>query len=387
MPLGKHGKALTDWLLTTDPHQRIRMAMAGSAGLLVLGCMVLMNLMAMAGLMRQDWTIWWTLATGCGPVAAILLIRSGRTRHWRDPALTQFQIRYALACTAAAYVLAGQARGGVPVILSLILVFGIFGMSAHQIRWNMAYALLLFSAAFGLVAWLDEPGRIPALEAANAAITVMVLLGSTFLAMRLQRIRAHVARQKLELTRAMALIQQLATHDELTGLPNRRHMMALLEAEHLRSQRDGRVWMAALLDVDLFKQVNDTHGHAAGDQVLQAFAATVRAAVRGTDVLARWGGEEFLLLLHDTEPSAARPVLERVREAVRAQDVVVQGQRVGITVSIGVAARTPGKSVVQLLEQADQALYQAKSQGRNRVVEAAPPPAPAAAAVSDIAVF
>ena len=100
----------------------------------------------------------------------------------------------------------------------------------------------------------------------------------------------------------------------------------------------------------------------------------------GTDMLARWGGEEFLLLLYDTQPGAARPVLERVRQAVQERTVDVQGQPVRITVSIGVAAHTSSQSVAQLLDQADQALYRAKSDGRNRVVEAE---APQAAAPSD----
>lgn len=370
-------QALENWALTTDPHQRIRLAMAGFACLLMLCCVLLVNLMAIAGLARLDWVGWWSMFAAGGMLAILLLIRLGRTLHWRDPSLTQLQIRFALVCTAAAYVVAGQARGLLPVILSIILVFGIFGLTPRQMVQNMAYALVLFAAAFGLVTWLDEPWRVPALEAAYAAMVFLVLAATTFLAMRMQKIRAQLTHQKHELTLALDQIQQLATHDELTGLPNRRHMMALLEAEHLGSQRGARPWMVALLDIDLFKLVNDTHGHAAGDQVLQAFTATVREAVRGSDVLARWGGEEFLLLLHDTQPGAARPVLERVRQAVQKRTVIVQGQQVRVTVSIGLAAHARGKSVAQLLDQADQALYRAKSDGRNCVVEAEPPQATA----------
>ena len=368
-------QALVNLLLTTDPHQRIRLVMAGFACLLMLCCVLIVNLMAAAGLARPQWVAWWSVFSVGGMVGVMVLIRCGCALHWRDPSLTQLQIRYALACNAVGYVVAGEARGIVPVMFSIILVFGVFGLSPLQMVQNMAFALVLFAAALGMVAWLDEPWRVPALEWAHAATVCLVLAGSTFLAMRLQKIRAQVKRQKYALTIALAQIQQLATHDDLTGLPNRRHMMALLEAEHLRSQRDARPWMVALLDIDFFKQVNDTHGHGAGDQVLQAFTATVCEAVRGTDRLARWGGEEFLLLLHDTQPGAARPVLERVRQAVQERMVDVQGQQVRVTVSIGVAAHAPGKSVAQLLDQADQALYRAKSHGRNCVVEAEPLPA------------
>lgn len=366
-------KALENWVLTTDRHQRIRMVMSGFAFLVALCSIVLINLAAMTGTAGTHWMLAWSLLTGTGFLVPIVLIRSGWSKRLRDPALTQFQIRYALVSNAFAYVLLGPARGIALVLLSLILLFGVFDVSPRQMATNIAYALALFGAAFAAVAWLDEPHRNPWVDVAYAAMVVIVLLGISFVTLRLHQIRQRLTRQKHELTQALAQIQQLATHDELTGLPNCRHMMALLEAEHLRSQRDARPWMVALLDIDLFKLVNDTHGHAAGDQVLQAFATTVREAVRGTDMLARWGGEEFLLLLHDTQPGAALLVLERVRQAVQLRTVELQGQQVRITVSIGVAAHTGGKSVAQLLDEADQALYRAKSDGRNCVVEAEPP--------------
>ena len=141
--------------------------------------------------------------------------------------------------------------------------------------------------------------------------------------------------------------------------------------------------MVALLDLDFFKRVNDRYGHAVGDQVLRNFATTVRRTVRNTDVLARWGGEEFLLLLQDTASDAALPMLERVRAAVQTMaDTPVDGNGPAlsavpcVTVSIGVAAHCAGDSVEKTVDRADQALYQAKEQGRNRVVEwrQAPPP-------------
>lgn len=367
-----HLQALQNWVLSTDPHQRIRMFMASVACLLLFCCVLIVNLIAAAGLARTDWVHWWSAFSMAGILAVLLTIRLGLVRHWPDPSLTQLQIRYSLTSTAAAYVVAGQARGIVPVILSIVLVFSIFGLSPRQMVNNMAFTLVLFAAAFGTVAWIDGPWRVPALEAAYAAMVILVLLTTTFMAMRLQKIRAQMKQQRQELIQALAQIQQLATHDDLTGLPNRRHMLALLETELLRSQRGARPWMVALLDIDFFKLVNDTHGHATGDQVLQAFAASVREVLRDNDVLARWGGEEFLLLLHDTQPNAARLVLERVRQAVQERTVEVQGQQVRVTVSIGMASYAPGKTVAQLLEQADQALYRAKSGGRNCVMQAQP---------------
>ena len=370
-------KALQNWVFTTDRHQRIRLVMAGFSCLLTLCGVLIVKLMANAGLARHDWVSWWGALAVTGGLAIFLLLRSGLALQWRDPSLTQLQTRFALVCSATAYVVAGQARGIVPVMLPLLLLFGVFGLTPRKMLGNMTYALVLFAAGFSTVVWLDEPWRVPALEAAYASLIVLVLVGGTFLAIRLQKIRAQLKQQKQELTQALAQIQQLATHDDLTGLPNRRHMMGLLDCQYLRSQRDTRPWMVALIDIDFFKLVNDTHGHAAGDQVLQDFAATVCEAVRGPDTLARWGGEEFLLLLQDTQPSAARSVLERARQAVQDRTVWVQGQPVRVTASIGVATYTSGETVAQLLEKADQALYRAKAEGRNRVVEAEPPTASA----------
>lgn len=372
-----HLKALENWVLTTDRHQRIRLVMSGFSFLFALCCIVLTNLAARAGTASGQTMIAWSLITVAGFALPLVLIRSGWSQRLRDPALTQFQIRFALASNAMAYVLLGPARGISLVLLSLVMVFGVFDVSPRQMAANIACAVAMYGTAFGVVSWLDEPYRNPIVEVAYAVMVVLVLLGIAFVTVRLNKIRQRLKQQKQALTQALAQIQQLATHDELTGLPNRRHIMALLDTEHQRSQRspqDARPWMVALLDVDFFKRVNDTHGHAAGDQVLQTFATTVRAAVRGTDMLARWGGEEFLLLMYDTQPSAAQPVLERVCQAVQNCTVAVQGQQVCVTVSIGVAAHTSGISVAQLLDQADQALYRAKSNGRNCVVEAGPVP-------------
>lgn len=368
MPHGARAQALADWLLTTDPRQRIRLAMAGFAALLMLCCAAIVNLMALAGLARQDWVGWWTLITLTGLVLQLAAIRSGWALRLRDPSLTQVQIRYALACNAAGYAILGEARGITPVILSLVLMFGIFGMSPRQLAANMLFALGVFAAAFAAVAWMDEPGRKPALELAYAAMIVLVLIGSTFIAIRLQRIRRRLTRQKQALTGALAQIGHLATHDELTGLVNRRRMTELMAVEQLRCARNERPLILALLDLDHFKHINDNHGHAMGDQVLRAFAATIQATLRSTDVLARWGGEEFVLMLYDTDPASAAPLLERVRLAVQALETRAPERVLRATVSIGLAIGEPGEAVEHVLERADEALYLAKAHGRNRVV-------------------
>ncbi len=164
-------------------------------------------------------------------------------------------------------------------------------------------------------------------------------------------------------------LETLAAVDWLTGLYNRRHFETLAQAELARSQRYMRPLTLMMLDIDHFKDVNDTYGHATGDRVLQALATVCLATKRDADVAARLGGEEFALLLPETTAGAAMQFAERLRQQIRDCAPVVNGEKLPITVSIGIAGSSLTTSGVQpLLSHADQALYEAKRSGRNRVV-------------------
>ena len=369
MPSDTPRKALLDCLLTSHPHQRIRMMMASFASLVMMRCAALMNLLAQAGIMRTDWTLWWTLATSAGWASVLVLIRSGYSQRLSDPALTQWQIRYALVMTAFAYFLLGPARGISLIVLSLILMFGVFGTSPRQMLINIAFALLVFGVAFMYVLERQESGYLAELEFAYGAMVLLLLMVSVFVSIRLHAIRQRMARQKQDLTRALGRIQHLAAHDDLTGLVNRRHMTQLMETAQQHSTPS---LLLALLDIDHFKRINDTHGHAVGDQVLCAFTSAVQGSLRSGDVLARWGGEEFVLMLRTSDIAHAAQLLERVRAAVAALTIPTPSEPIRLTVSIGWAAQTngetPAESIENTLEQADQALYYAKAQGRNQVV-------------------
>lgn len=163
-------------------------------------------------------------------------------------------------------------------------------------------------------------------------------------------------------------LYQLATHDALTELYNRRHFIELVDKEIARAQRHGRPLVMCIIDVDLFKPVNDRYGHVAGDGVLRQLAGVVRSFVRGEDVAARIGGEEFAVLLPESDVTAARAFGERLREAVADSVFMLAGEAHRITISIGIAAMAPeGAERSTLMEAADAALYRAKAEGRNRV--------------------
>ena len=162
-----------------------------------------------------------------------------------------------------------------------------------------------------------------------------------------------------------AELDQLAYYDPLTGMPNRQAFLETLQDELARSQREQRKFAVLFMDLDAFKRINDTHGHAAGDEVLRRVSAEISARKRSDDLLFRTGGEEFILLLPGTDAARAAMLAEALRERL-AQSDVLAGER--ITVSIGVAAHLPGESIARWAGRADAALYQAKSQGRNCVV-------------------
>lgn len=163
--------------------------------------------------------------------------------------------------------------------------------------------------------------------------------------------------------------------DPLTGLPNRQVMRRDLDREHERARRGGDSATVALADLDHFKTLNDTHGHAMGDVVLAATAATLEANLRPYDRVYRYGGEEFLILLPDTGPKRAAVVLERLRAAVAGQHLTAEdGAPITVTISIGHAPLAPERSPEDGAEKADRALYAAKAAGRDRVVGYVPEP-------------
>jgi diguanylate cyclase (GGDEF)-like protein len=188
---------------------------------------------------------------------------------------------------------------------------------------------------------------------------------------------AHSFGLLLELDAAHSQLRRLSDTDDLTGAFNRRYFMAALRAEAERAARNGPAYCVALIDVDDFKGVNDRHGHFAGDEVLRTLARACGAQVRSTDVFARFGGEEFAVLLPMTDLAHAACWLERLRERVAALRLEEFGDRVAVTVSIGVAGvdgtLAPAVQVEHALRAADEALYRAKREGKNRVELSAAP--------------
>jgi len=207
-------------------------------------------------------------------------------------------------------------------------------------------------------------GRGSAMVAAQVgallALILVPLLGGVFLQLLFQ------------LERARARLAVLATQDALTGIHNRRYFFEIAEREWSRCKRYGDDAALLLIDADNFKTINDVYGHMCGDKLLVAIARAVRATLRQPDLMARFGGEELVILLPHTDPLGALDVAERIRERVACGRLDWQGEKVGTTVSVGVASYGgDDRTLDALVHDADLALYAAKKAGRN-CVRAAP---------------
>ncbi|MHA3737396.1 GGDEF domain-containing protein [Pseudomonas sp. Eth.TT006] len=163
---------------------------------------------------------------------------------------------------------------------------------------------------------------------------------------------------------------QSALRDPLTGTGNRVAMEQTLQREIDMSRRHLQPLSVLMLDIDHFKRVNDSHGHSAGDDVLKAVAASIKGQLRNVDMVFRYGGEEFLILLSNTSREAAAMVGERLRHAAQTTEYFADGQLIDLTVSLGCSTLLPGESADSLLRRADSALYVAKREGRNRLAMA-----------------
>jgi diguanylate cyclase (GGDEF)-like protein len=201
-----------------------------------------------------------------------------------------------------------------------------------------------------------------AIQEARLADGDLVVVGKSML--------KFISRASVE-ARFQDALYELATHDSLTGLPNRRHFIERADAEIARARAQDRPLALAILDLDHFKRVNDLHGHARGDDVLRHFAVLLRGAAGETTMVARLGGEEFAWLLPDTDVDGAQRQAETLRSAVAALLRAAPGSEAVVTVSVGLAALTPSRGDrAALLQAADHALYVAKANGRDRVVVA-----------------
>ena len=335
-----------------------------------------------AGVAPRREVIWLSAASLAGAGLAYAAIRASARLGLSTVLINTSQCLHAIACVIAAYGLLGPMRGVTLSILVVVLVFGGFSSTPRQMRAICLFTITLLGLTMLWMSHVDAKRYPPQEELAHFAIAASMLVAVAYLAELLSRLRTKLKAQTLGLAGALARIQHLATRDELTQLINRRHMADVMENEAARRDRSGAALCLAVIDIDHFKRVNDTLGHAAGDSVLRRFAEQALVTVRRSDVLARWGGEEFLLLLPATGITDAQALLERIRERVRESVRHGEGLISAVTFSAGLAESPAGESIDAAIERADQSMYRAKREGRDRIVCAPHPPAGAAAKIA-----
>ena len=249
------------------------------------------------------------------------------------------------------------------VVLLFSLILFVLGVMALRYRYPAA-RYFMTAVASGIVGTLTTTltvwGWIPYYDAGFRAVELGLLIEATLLALAVAyRVRQHdQARQRAE---------QLARVDALTGLLNRRALVEQGEGLLNMSRRSGAPLALIVLDLDHFKRVNDLHGHAVGDRVLIETARVLQEISRRGDLVCRWGGEEFILLLPGASLDEARPIAGRIRDELARQTIPVGNDAVSVRASFGLAALREQDSLEALIDEADQWLYQAKQEGRNRI--------------------
>ncbi len=204
----------------------------------------------------------------------------------------------------------------------------------------------------------------PEVEAVHFLALLILQFMAALLGAQFGEMRRRLRSRKRELEAALERIQELANRDSLTGLYNRRYAQELIDHHVHLKDRNGRPLAMALIDLDHFKQVNDQYGHAVGDRVLQTFAQQARQATRDADIVARWGGEEFLIVMPETSADGAALLVERLREGAVGRGRERRGAGAAHRVFSGHHRAPRREHTDQTVHRADEALYEAKSAGR-----------------------
>jgi len=277
---------------------------------------------------------------------------------------------------ACAYLL-DRMRISVMMMFLLVMLIGSFRIKLPGFMLLAGMAILGYGGVLYLLK-INHPHTLMATELMQELMQwitfSMVALFFAWMGADISGLRQKLASKNDELNDAYRQLCELAIRDELTGLYNRRYISDILKVQKGMADRGGHDFVLCYLDLDHFKNVNDTYGHSAGDEVLKVYAEIAKSHVRSIDYCARFGGEEFVVVLVKTEINGACNVAERIRKSIEEYNYQTIAPGLKVTVSIGMAQYQPFERVEDTLARSDNALYRAKNGGRNRVVIADMPP-------------
>jgi diguanylate cyclase len=360
---------LIHWILGSDKYMRSRVVGVGLCTVVYCLCCLAAWQGAQIGVVRP-WAVP-VIGVVALPVNLLVLalVRSGWSLRLPDPSLMLPQNALALCTISFAYTTIGpDDRGLVFVLLTLVMVFGMYTHTPRQTLVIGGGAIALLGGIMVVLTGVDPAFYPPQSELIRFELLLGCMPVLAFTAHKLAVWRDRLKVQRAELTQALATVQQLATRDALTGLVNRRHMQERLDEAVQRLGRHGERFTVALIDLDHFKQINDQHGHRVGDEALAAFSQAATSVLRDSDTLARWGGEEFLVLFPDTQPEQACIPLQRLQNLLVSTPVSAHEPGLRLKFSAGLCLHVASATLDHTLERADAALYEAKRSGRNRAV-------------------
>ena len=354
-------------ILGNDPKQTLRLRRFFTSLAIYTFNLFLFYLAYQARIIEWQELYWSSILLFALVVILYIVFRSGLNLWMSDPSLTSLQM-----CVACLFVMYGiyyahEVRGIFFSMYILILLFGIFRLYTRQFLLISAFALLTYGVDIVLLNIFRPQNINLKIEFFQWFGLAVVLVSVSFIGGNISSIRRELGVSRKKLQSSLTVIREMAIHDDLTGFYNRHHLMDLIDSENNRSERTGSVYSLVMMDIDKFKSINDTYGHQIGDQVLRTFAAIIRGILRKTDFCGRYGGEEFLVVLTQTDIKAARVFAERIRDCVENSFFPCLGHESSVTVSMGLTEYRANEKAEQTISRADELLYKAKNGGRNRV--------------------
>ncbi len=334
-----------------DPEQTSRVRrylIASGTSLMFVG---LMGLSVLLGVLNLRCFVIATTAVFTAIATFYALFRTGANRRARDRTLTIPMMCCAVCVVTYVLYEVGPARGVFLLMYPVILFPGVFRFNTRTLLYMSVFMMAGYGLVIALLMYQQALER-PQVEILQWLVLNAVLVWFSYMGGYVNDLRRRVRQSE---------------YDELTRAYTRRRIFEILSHEKTRADRGAGALAICMMDIDLFKRVNDGLGHHAGDEVLKSFVSVAQGELRAIDFIGRHGGDEFLLVLTQTSLDGALDCAERVRQQTEFLKTTPSGHPFTITVSIGVAQYRPGELLFDTIQRADEALYRAKAKGRNRV--------------------
>lgn len=303
-----------------------------------------------------------------GNLTFTLLLVTGFNRNFRDRSLSVLQLVWATVFAMIGVYYLNDMRDLILMFYFAMLSFGFFRFTIYQFIFCttiavLGYMLVIFILSVNVPLHISYSKEM--LRFFSFTITAVIIAYS---GISISRLRSELKLKNTELEKAVELNTILATTDDLTGLYTRRYFMEMLSQQKALAEREGKDFVICFADLDYFKHINDAFGHHTGDAVLQQFSEIIKKSIREVDYAARFGGEEFVILLVNTDIEKSKAVAERIRKTLEEFNFNDIAPALNVTVSIGMANYNSYKSLQQTLMTADNRMYEAKEKGRNLVI-------------------